>query len=113
MRYLLIALTILLCPVSTGYADVSVGVGVPGINIGINMPAYPDLVPVPGIPSTTIPTSMPITSSTTASTGCSRTGNGMRAVGTTDRGGWFIPTTCRRSCCAFRCATIAARRHSF
>ena len=50
MRYLLIALTILLCPVSTGYADVSVGVGVPGINIGINMPAYPDLVPVPGYP---------------------------------------------------------------
>ena len=50
MRYLLIVLTMLLCPVSAGYADVSVGFGIPGLNIGINVPAYPDLVQVPGYP---------------------------------------------------------------
>jgi hypothetical protein len=50
MRYLLIALAMLLCPVTSANAQVSVGIGLPGINIGINVPAYPKLVLVPGYP---------------------------------------------------------------
>ena len=50
MRYLLIALSMLLCSVTSAHAQISVGIGLPGINIGINMPAYPQLVPVPGYP---------------------------------------------------------------
>jgi hypothetical protein len=50
MRYLLIALSMLLCSVTSAHAQVSVGIGLPGINIGINMPAYPQLAPVPGYP---------------------------------------------------------------
>jgi hypothetical protein len=45
MRYVLIALSILLCQVAPACADVQVGV-----NIGINVPAYPELVPIPGYP---------------------------------------------------------------
>ena len=48
VRYLLIALPLLLCPVSSAYAEISVGIGLPGISIGINMPAYPQLIQVPG-----------------------------------------------------------------
>ena len=43
MRYLIIALSILLCPVISAHAQV-------GISIGINMPSYPELVQVPGYP---------------------------------------------------------------
>jgi len=52
MRYLLIALSMLLGPVTSAHAQISVGVGValPGVDIGINMPAYPRLVRVPGYP---------------------------------------------------------------
>ncbi len=52
MRYLLIALSVLLIPLTQARAEVSVGVGihVPGVSIGINMPAYPRLVRVPGYP---------------------------------------------------------------
>lgn len=52
MRYLFIALTLLLVPLTAARADVSVGVGisVPGVSIGINMPAYPRLVRIPGYP---------------------------------------------------------------
>ncbi len=52
MRYLLLALSMLLGPLTSAHAQVSVGVGiaVPGVSIGINMPAYPELVQVPGYP---------------------------------------------------------------
>ncbi len=43
MRYLLIAFSMLLLPVSLAQAQISV-------NVGINMPVYPELVPVPGYP---------------------------------------------------------------
>ncbi len=50
MRYLLIALAMLLGQVPSAHAQISVGIGVPGINIGITVPAYPQLVLVPGYP---------------------------------------------------------------
>lgn len=50
MRYLLIALSMLLCPLISAHAQISVNIGVPGVSIGINMPEYPELVPVPGYP---------------------------------------------------------------
>jgi hypothetical protein len=52
MRYLFIVLTMLLFPLTSARADVSVGVGisVPGVSIGINIPTYPRLVRVPGYP---------------------------------------------------------------
>lgn len=45
MRYLLIALSMLLWQTTPAHADVRVGV-----NIGINVSAYPELVPIPGYP---------------------------------------------------------------
>jgi hypothetical protein len=50
MRYLLVALSILLCPVLPAQARIGIDIELPGINIGINMPAYPRLVRVPGYP---------------------------------------------------------------
>ena len=50
MRYLIIALSMLLCPAISVHAQISVDVGLPGINIGINVPAYPELAPMPGYP---------------------------------------------------------------
>jgi hypothetical protein len=52
MHTLLIVLSMLLSPLTSTHAEVSVGIGisVPGVNIGINMPAYPRLVRVPGYP---------------------------------------------------------------
>src|SRR5574341_199928 len=52
MRYLLLAMSMLLGPLTSARAQVSVGVGiaVPGVSIGINMPVYPELVQVPGYP---------------------------------------------------------------
>lgn len=50
MRYVTIALSMLLCPVLSTHAQISVGVGISGVNIGINVSAYPDLVLVPGYP---------------------------------------------------------------
>ncbi len=49
MRYLIIALAILLCPLPAG-AQFSIEFGAPGVNIGINMPVYPTLVRIPGYP---------------------------------------------------------------
>lgn len=45
MRYLLIVLSMLFFPLTSAYAEISVG-----ISIGINMPTYPRLVRVPGYP---------------------------------------------------------------
>ena len=52
MRYLFIALLLLIGPVTPAPAQVSVGIGIraPGVSIGINLPAYPELVRVPGYP---------------------------------------------------------------
>ncbi|MGE5028134.1 MAG: hypothetical protein ACM3JK_06640 [Betaproteobacteria bacterium] len=50
MRYLLITLSMLLCPLTSAHAQIGIGIGLPGVSIGINFPAYPRLVPVPGYP---------------------------------------------------------------
>jgi len=56
MRYLVIAMSMLLCPLTSVQASgqrpsqVSVGIGYPGVSIGINLSGYPDLYPVPGYP---------------------------------------------------------------
>ena len=50
MRYLLVALSMLLCSALPAQAQVSVEFGFPGVSIGINVPAYPRLVRVPGYP---------------------------------------------------------------
>ena len=50
MRKALIVLWMLLVPITTASAQVSIGIGLPGISIGINLPVYPELVRVPGYP---------------------------------------------------------------
>lgn len=52
MRHLLMAATVLLCPVISAQAQVQVGVSItsPGVSIGIDLPAYPTLVQVPDYP---------------------------------------------------------------
>jgi hypothetical protein len=50
MRYLLIALSMLMGPLTSAHAQVSVDMGVPGIDIGVSVAAYPELVVVPGYP---------------------------------------------------------------
>ena len=50
MHKVLIILWMLLVPITTASAQVSIGIGLPGISIGINLPVYPQLVPVPGYP---------------------------------------------------------------
>ncbi|MBY0271180.1 MAG: hypothetical protein K2X06_15020 [Burkholderiales bacterium] len=50
MRYVLIALSILLGAATPAMAQVSIGISIPGVSIGIHQPVYPELVPVPGYP---------------------------------------------------------------
>ena len=52
MRYLSIAICLLLGSAPSAMAQVSVGIGIglPGMSIGINLPAYPQLTRVPGYP---------------------------------------------------------------
>jgi hypothetical protein len=50
IRQLLVASSIVLVPLVSAHAQVSIGIGFPGVNIGINVPVYPELVPVPGYP---------------------------------------------------------------
>jgi len=50
MRNALIVLWLLLVPIATASAQVSIGIGLPGLSIGINLPVYPELVTVPGYP---------------------------------------------------------------
>jgi hypothetical protein len=50
MRYLWIVICMLLGSTTSAFAQVSIGIGIPGVSIGINMPLYPQLVPVPGYP---------------------------------------------------------------
>ncbi len=56
MRSQLIAISLLLCSLTSAFAmgnwstQVSLAIGVPGVNIGINVPAYPQLILIPGYP---------------------------------------------------------------
>ena len=52
MRYLFIALLMLMGSLTSALGQVSVGIGIsaPGVSIGINLPAYPRLARVPGYP---------------------------------------------------------------
>src|SRR5665647_338531 len=50
MRYLLLALPLLLGTVTAADAQVSMGIAMPGLSIGINVPVYPQLVRMPGYP---------------------------------------------------------------
>jgi hypothetical protein len=50
MRYALIVLCLLVGSVTAAFAQVSVGIGLPGVSIGINVPVYPQFVRVPGYP---------------------------------------------------------------
>ncbi len=48
--YGVLVMWLLLCPVDSAQAQVSVAIGLPNLSIGINMPIYPELVPVAGYP---------------------------------------------------------------
>ena len=50
MRYLILALALVLGPSLSARAQLSVDIGGAGFNIGINMPVYPQLVLIPGYP---------------------------------------------------------------
>ena len=50
MRRILIAGSLLCCPILSAYADVGIDIGLPSVNIGINVPDYPQMVPVQGLP---------------------------------------------------------------
>jgi hypothetical protein len=50
IRYGLIVMWMLLCPVTSAQAQISIGIGLPNVSIGINLPLFPELVPVPGYP---------------------------------------------------------------
>jgi hypothetical protein len=50
MRYLLVVLGLLACPLNPAVAQVSIQIGLPTISIGINVPVYPQLVLVPDYP---------------------------------------------------------------
>jgi len=51
IRYGVVVLWLLLCcSVTSGSAQVSIGIGLPNVRIGINLPLFPELVPVPGYP---------------------------------------------------------------
>jgi hypothetical protein len=50
MRHIIILLSLLFGPVTTAFAQVSIGIGVPNVNIGIRFPIYPEFQQVPGYP---------------------------------------------------------------
>jgi len=50
MRYGLIALSMLLIPLSPAFGQVSISFNVPGVSIGIDVPVYPTFQRVPGYP---------------------------------------------------------------
>ena len=50
MRYLIIALAILLASALPARAQFSIDFSAPGVSIGVNMPVYPQLVRIPGYP---------------------------------------------------------------
>jgi len=50
LHYGLIMLLMLMSPVTSAKAQVSIGIGLPNVSIGINLPVFPELVAVPGYP---------------------------------------------------------------
>lgn len=50
MRYAIIAMSMLLGPMSLAGAQVTISIGIPSSSIGINQPNYPDFNRVPGYP---------------------------------------------------------------
>jgi hypothetical protein len=50
MRYGLIFLWMLLCPLTSAFAQLSINFAGPGVSIGVNLPVYPSLERVPGYP---------------------------------------------------------------
>jgi hypothetical protein len=50
LHYSLIMLLMLMNPVTSANAQVSIGIGLPNVSIGINLPVYPELTRVPGYP---------------------------------------------------------------
>ena len=50
MRYLFVALWMVLWSATAAVAQVSIGIALPGVSIGFNVPAYPNLVRVPNYP---------------------------------------------------------------
>jgi hypothetical protein len=50
VHYGLILLMMLMSPVTSANAQVSIGIGLPNVSIGISLPVFPELVPVPGFP---------------------------------------------------------------
>ena len=50
MRHLLIVLSLWMASTLPAWAQVSIGIGMPGVSIGINVPVYPRLVRVPNYP---------------------------------------------------------------
>jgi hypothetical protein len=50
IRYGLIVLLMLLSPMTSSAAQISIGIGLPNVSIGINLPLFPELVAVPGYP---------------------------------------------------------------
>jgi hypothetical protein len=48
--YGLIMLLLLMGPVNSAKAEVSIGIGLPNVTIGINLPVFPQLIRVPGYP---------------------------------------------------------------
>jgi hypothetical protein len=50
LHYGLIMLLMLMSPVDSAKAQVSIGIGLPSVSIGINLPVFPELVAVPGYP---------------------------------------------------------------
>lgn len=50
ISYGVIALSLLVCTVTSASAQISIGIGLPNVSIGINLPLFPELVRVPGYP---------------------------------------------------------------
>ena len=50
MRCLVTAVWMLVCPMTSAVAQVSIGISLPSVSIGLDMPIYPRMVPVPGYP---------------------------------------------------------------
>ena len=50
ISYGMIALSLLLCTVTSATAQISIGIGLPNVSIGINLPLFPELVRVPDYP---------------------------------------------------------------
>jgi hypothetical protein len=50
MRYLSVVMLLVLSPLSSADAQISIQIGIPSVSIGFSQPYYPELVAVPGYP---------------------------------------------------------------